>query len=139
MAPRCAVRAFLADITRWNTSCCGMLPSIMVMAAAMKNAVSCQVGAGHRRHKSSRAASASTWSAPPASSAENTAITDRPSTSTIIWMKSVQATATKPPTITYTSTAAVPMTMPAVSEISPADSTLNTSPRAVTCAATQPR
>ena len=67
------------------------------------------------------------------------AITVRPTTSTIIWMKSVQATARKPPTTTYTSTAMVPMIMPSVVEISPPDSTLNTSPSAVICAPTQPR
>ncbi|MOA24855.1 hypothetical protein D3C78_1455530 [compost metagenome] len=36
MGPRRATEAFLEDITRWNTSCCGIEPSIMVMAAAMK-------------------------------------------------------------------------------------------------------
>ena len=32
--PRVAALTLLADITRWNTSCCGMEPSIIVMAAA---------------------------------------------------------------------------------------------------------
>lgn len=35
--PSCATVASLDDMTRWNTSCCGMEPSIMVMPAAIKN------------------------------------------------------------------------------------------------------
>jgi hypothetical protein len=42
----------------------------------------------------------STASVPPASSDEKKAMMDRPITSTIIWMKSVIATARKPPTTT---------------------------------------
>jgi hypothetical protein len=44
--PRTAAFSLLADITRWNTSCCGIEPSIMVMAAPKKNRISCQLGSG---------------------------------------------------------------------------------------------
>jgi hypothetical protein len=52
--PLRAVFSSLADITRWNTSCCGMLPSIIVMAAAKKNTMSWKLGSGQKRHRSLR-------------------------------------------------------------------------------------
>ena len=39
-APREAVLASFADITRWKTSCCGIEPSIIVIAAAKKKTTS---------------------------------------------------------------------------------------------------
>ena len=54
-------------------------------------------------------------------------------------MKSVTATDHMPPNSVYTRIEAVPSTMPTGVEIAPSESTLNTSPSAVTCADTQPR
>ncbi|TWI66096.1 hypothetical protein IP91_01907 [Pseudoduganella lurida] len=62
--------------------------------------MSVKVGSGHRRHRSAPCAIASTLSVPPARSAAKKAMTVMPTTSTIIWMKSVIATARKPPTTT---------------------------------------
>ena len=45
-SPVRAVGASLADITRWNTSCCGIEPSIMVTAAPTKKAMSVKLGSG---------------------------------------------------------------------------------------------
>ena len=109
------------------------------MPDAMKNTISVNDGSGKNFHKSLFDAIAMTLPAPPARSAENIAMIDRPITSTIIWMKSVHATARKPPITTYTSTASVPTIMPVVSDIAPLVSTENTRPSAVICAATQPR
>ena len=77
-----------------------MLPSIIVTPAPMNIAISVKVGAGRKFQSDLSVAIASTLPAPPARLAENTAMTDRPITSTIIWMKSVQATARKPPMTT---------------------------------------
>ena len=54
--PRRAVVALLDDITRWNTSCCGMEPSIMVMAAAKKKVHSLAPPVGKKLNLPSRAA-----------------------------------------------------------------------------------
>ena len=77
---RCvAASALLADITRWNTSCCGMEPSIMVMAAAKKNSDVVEGGLGPEAGTGRwLVASAITLSAPPARSPANTAMTARP-------------------------------------------------------------
>ncbi len=45
-AARGGLTRLLADITRWNTSCCGMEPSIIVMAAPMKNTICVKVRLG---------------------------------------------------------------------------------------------
>ena len=135
-----AVRALSDDITRWNTSCCGMEPSIMVMAAAKKKVHSLAPPfCGKNWNFPSRAANSTTRPAPPARSAENQAMAIRPMAITIICTKSVIATDHMPPNSVYTSTMAVPTTMPAVTDIAPCVSKLNTSPSAVICAATQPR
>ncbi|MNS92597.1 hypothetical protein D3C72_1267400 [compost metagenome] len=94
---RTAIFSLLADITRWNTSCCGMEPSIIVMAAAKKNTMSCQLGSGQNLKRSLLTAKATTLSAPPAMSPANIAMTARPMTRMIIWMKSVTATDHMPP------------------------------------------
>ena len=95
-----AVGAFLADITRWYTSCCGIEPSIIVTAEPTKKAMSVNLASGRKCHRLALCVMSMTALAPPASLAENTAMTDRPMTSTIIWMKSVIATARKPPMTT---------------------------------------
>ena len=66
----------------------------------MKNAISVKVGGGRNFHRSAWAAIENTWSEPPARSAEKNAMMLKPITSTIIWIKSVQATARKPPITT---------------------------------------
>ena len=73
---------------------------LVVGLSAEKKATSVKLGGGRKFQRSLDEARASTLSAPPASSAENTAMMARPMTSTIIWMKSVQATARKPPITT---------------------------------------
>ena len=62
-----------------------------------------------------------------------------PASITPIWNKSVKATETMPPASVYTSTIAVPITMPCHGAMAPLVSTENTSPSAVICADTQPR
>ncbi|MNR56703.1 hypothetical protein D3C85_1773280 [compost metagenome] len=57
----------------------------------------------------------------------------------VIWKKSVSATDHMPPNRVYTSTMAEPISMPCVVLMLPSDSTLNTTPSAVSCAAIQPR
>ena len=54
--PRTAVWALLDDITRWNTSCCGIEPSIMVIAAAKKKIHSLAPPVGKNWNLPSRAA-----------------------------------------------------------------------------------
>ena len=66
--PQVAARTSLADITRWNTSCCGMEPNIMVMAAAKKKMMSCHFGSGQKRNRSLLVARSSTGCTPPAMS-----------------------------------------------------------------------
>ena len=50
--PLVAALASLADMTRWNTSCCGIEPSIMVMAAAKKKTMSWKLGSGQNLNRS---------------------------------------------------------------------------------------
>ena len=66
--PQVAARRFFADITRWNTSCCGIEPSIMVMAAAKKKTMSCQRGSGRKRNRFLLVARSMTGCTPPAMS-----------------------------------------------------------------------
>ena len=56
MGPRTAVSSSFDDMTRWNTSCCGTEPSIMVMAAPMKNSHSFSPPVGRNWNLPSRAA-----------------------------------------------------------------------------------
>src|SRR3981081_405165 len=45
---RPAIFSFLDEDTRWNTSCCGIDPSIIVIHAAKNHSVSLGVGAGQK-------------------------------------------------------------------------------------------
>ena len=65
-APFRAVSASLADMTRWNTSCCGIDPIIIVIAEATKNNQFLIVGSGKIANKSRSLAKANTLLAPPA-------------------------------------------------------------------------
>ncbi|MDT4827562.1 hypothetical protein FQZ97_609130 [compost metagenome] len=56
-----------------------------------------------------------------------------------IWKKSVSATDHMPPNRVYSSTITVPISMPWVVPMAPSESTLNTTPSAVSWAAIQPR
>src|SRR2546425_116454 len=87
--PRVAAFSLWADITRWNTSCWGMEPSIMVMAAPKKKRISCQLGSGQNWNRSRLTARSMTLPAPPAMSLANQASTTRPTTRMIICRKSV--------------------------------------------------
>jgi hypothetical protein len=89
------VRALLADITRWNTSCCGMEPSIMVMAAAKKKVHFLTPPVGKNWNLPSRGVVDHLAGAARQSPA-NQAISTRP-TVTIICTKSVSATDHMPP------------------------------------------
>ena len=111
----------------------------MVMAAAMKNTMSWNEGSGRKRNRSLLTAKSNTLSAPPARSAANTAMIDKPTTRMIIWKKSVTATDHMPPKSVYARIDAVPRIMPAGMLMTPAESRLKTSPSAVTWAATHPR
>lgn len=95
--PRVAAFSSRADITRWKTSCCGIEPNIMVIAAAMKNMISVKLGSGKNLNRSLLAASSITLSAPPARLAAKMAIADSPTTRMIICTKSVTATDHMPP------------------------------------------
>ena len=57
----------------------------------------------------------------------------------IIWKKSVRAIDHMPPNRVYSSTMKVPSSMPWVVLMAPSESTLNTTPRAISWAAIQPR
>ena len=92
-----AALLLLADMTRWKTSCWGIEPSIMVMAAAMKNVHSLTPPLGKNWNLPSRAAYSTTLPAPPARSAANQAIASKPTPITIICTKSVMATDHMPP------------------------------------------
>jgi hypothetical protein len=62
---RAAVFSSFADCTRWNTSCCGIEPSIIVIHAATNHRTSFSSGFGRRWNLSFCAACAITASAPP--------------------------------------------------------------------------
>lgn len=80
-----------------------------------------------------------TLSAPPAMLPANTAISVSPTTRMIIWIKSVTATDHMPPNSVYARIDTTPIVMPMGMLMAPPDSRLNTSPKAVTWAETQPR
>ena len=52
IGPRLAILTFFADITRWNTSCCGIEPIMIVMAAPIQNSQPCSVGSGKKLNRS---------------------------------------------------------------------------------------
>ena len=97
---RAAVSALLADITRWNTSCCGIEPSIMVIAGGEEEdtmSVELRLGqeagtgpalVGQRDHLVGAAGQVA---------GEHGDARPGPPPITIIWMKSVTATDHMPP------------------------------------------
>jgi hypothetical protein len=67
IAERAAMFSSLADCTRWNTSCCGIEPSIIVIHAARNHSTSFSSGAGRRWNLPLAAACDTTVPTPPAS------------------------------------------------------------------------
>jgi hypothetical protein len=59
------VSSSFADCTRWNTSCCGIDPSIMVIHAARNQRMSFSSGAGKMLNLPASAACDTTAPAPP--------------------------------------------------------------------------
>jgi len=47
-APHTAIFSVREDCTRWNTSCCGIEPNIMVIQAAAKARISLRSGDGQK-------------------------------------------------------------------------------------------
>ena len=56
IGPLTAVSAFFADITRWNTSCCGIDPIMIVIAAPSQNSHACALASGKNLNMSRSAA-----------------------------------------------------------------------------------
>ena len=92
---RAAVAALMsfADITRWNTSCCGIEPSIIVIAAAKKDHV-LRVRLEEAEHVLALRVVDHLVGAAGHVAAGHDGDDGQPTTSTIIWMKSVSATPT---------------------------------------------
>src|SRR5690349_12920396 len=138
IAERPAVFSSFEDATRWNTSCCGIEPSIIVTHAATKPRMPASVNWGTNvENLPASIAWLTTCPTPPASWLTPQPMYSIPMTMMIIWMKSVMATAHTPPQIVYTSTVDAPTTIPTCCDIHPSDTTLKTRPSAEICAATQ--
>ena len=58
--------SFFDDAMRWNTSCCGIEPSIMVIHAAMNHSHCLKSGGGKKLNLPASRACATTLPAPPA-------------------------------------------------------------------------
>ncbi len=91
------MRSFLDEATRWNTSCCGIEPNIIVIHAAVNQSISFNSGAGNRLNFPASDAWLSTVPTPPTMPLTSTAMYTMPTRITIIWMKSVTATDHMPP------------------------------------------
>src|SRR6185503_3801827 len=113
--PRTEVVSSFAEVTRWNTSCCGIEPIAIVTHAALNQSHSFSPALGKKSNLPASAAAVITLPVPPAMSLTS------------------QATAVRPSTI------AALIQIPVSSESAPPESTEKTRPSAVSCAAVQPR
>jgi hypothetical protein len=94
---RTAVFSFFAEVTRWNTSCCGMEPMASVIQAARNASHSLAPPLGQNSNLPASAAAAITLPVPPAMSLTSQAIATRPTRITTDWNRSVIATDHMPP------------------------------------------
>ena len=115
------MRSVREDVTRWNTSCCGMEPSIIVIHAVTNPITSIGLNAGQNENLPEAAAWATTVLTPPAWPETSQPMYIMPITMMIIWMKSVTATDHIPPNNVYTSTLAAPIIMPVSWDSAPSD------------------
>ena len=97
IGPRTAVLASRALITGWKTSCCGIEPIIIVIAAEIQKSQPLRLMSGQGLKRSREAAKVTTCPKPPAMPLAQTATAMRPATMMIIWKKSVTATDHMPP------------------------------------------
>jgi hypothetical protein len=66
IGPLTATSALLADMTRWKTSCCGIEPIMMVIAAPVQNSHSCSPPRGKKLNMSRDWPNSITRPTPPA-------------------------------------------------------------------------
>ena len=95
--PRTAVFSSLAEVTRWNTSCCGIEPMASVIHAARKASHSLAPAFGQNSNLPASEAAAMTLAGPPAMSPTSQATAVRPTRITTDWNRSVRATDHMPP------------------------------------------
>ena len=97
--PRTAVFSSLAEVTRWNTSCCGIEPSAKVIQAATNASHSFASPLGQNWSLPASEAAVITLPAPPAMSPTSPATAHRPMKITTVWNRSVMAIDHMPPQI----------------------------------------
>ena len=66
IGPFTATSALFADITRWKTSCCGIEPIMIVIAAPSQNSQPCSPPSGKNWKRSRDCAYSTTLPTPPA-------------------------------------------------------------------------
>ena len=94
-----AILADFAEVTRWNTSCCGSEPSIMVSSAPRKVSHIHGSGGGKNSNLPACEACSMTTPAPPVMPLTVQAMNSSPPMLTVICTKSRMATENMPPKV----------------------------------------